>query len=114
VAVENKIEHGRRSFCLAVRALLSYLETMSMIDEDSVIRYRSAMKVPRIGSDDLVPDLGDVIETHQTITFEPYRVLHKLIFYSIIKLGKVIIGSTHSIEISRVNEIECSKKTANA
>ena len=90
VAIENGIEHGKRHFCLAIRALLNYLEATSIIDEDSLFRYRKAVRVPKTGSDDFIPDVDEVIETYQKITSESYRLLYKLILYSGIRLVEAV------------------------
>jgi intergrase/recombinase len=90
VAIENAIGHGKRHFCLAIRALLNHLEATSIIDEDSLFRYRMAIRVPKTGSDDFVPDVDEVVLTYQKITNESYRLLYKLIFYSGIRLIEAV------------------------
>jgi len=90
VRIENGIEHGRRHFCLAIRALLNYLETTNMIDDDSLFRYRRAIRVPKTGSDDFIPDVNEVIKTYQKTKLESYRLLYRLIFYSGIRLIEAV------------------------
>jgi len=82
VAIESQIERGRRNFCLAVRVLLNYLETTSMVDEDSLFRYRKAVRIPQTGSDDFVPETDYVAKTYGKIGCESYKIVYKLIFYS--------------------------------
>jgi intergrase/recombinase len=83
--IEN-VKKGKRQFSMGIRDLLKYLEAFSLIDEDSLIRYRKVVKIPKANTDNFVPDDEQVISALNKIEDKQYRLVYKLLVYSGIRL----------------------------
>jgi len=87
--IEN-VEKGRRQFCMDVRDLLKYFEFLNLFDENSLIRYRKVVKIPRANTDNFVPEDRKVVSAFNKIEDKNYRLVYKLLVYSGIRLREAV------------------------
>jgi intergrase/recombinase len=81
----DSIGAGQKHLGIAIRNFLNYLDEFSLIDEQSLAKYRKVIKVIRSGSDDYVPDIQQVIVAYAKIAPQ-YKTLFGLIYYSGIRV----------------------------
>jgi len=86
----NSVKKGKRQLCLGIRALLNFYETFNLMSEESLMKYRKVVKIPRTNSDDYIPEDSKVIEAFKKFEDERYRILFKLLAFSGIRLKEAI------------------------
>jgi len=62
----------------------------SLLDEESLIRYRKVVKIPRTNTDNFVPEDEQVISALNKIEDRKYRLAYKLLVYSGIRLREAV------------------------
>ena len=86
----NSVKKGKRQLCLGIRALLNFYEAFDLMSEESLMKYRKVVKIPRTNSDEYVPEDSKVIEAFRKFEDERYRILFKLLAFSGIRLKEAI------------------------
>ena len=86
----ESVEKGKRHFCMGIRDLLKYYEAFSLMDDESLIKYRKVVKIPRTNTDNFVPENVKVISAFSKVEDERYKILFKLLAYSGIRLREAI------------------------
>jgi len=83
-------EKGKRHFCMGIRDLLKYYEAFSLMDEESLIKYRKVVKIPKTNTDNYIPEDDKVILAFRKVEDERYKILFKLLVYSGIRLREAV------------------------
>jgi intergrase/recombinase len=80
--IVSKVKKGKRHLAVAIRAFLNFLEAFDLMDEESLIRYRKVVKVPRTTLDDYIPEDSKVISVFREFDDERYRKFFKFLAFS--------------------------------
>jgi len=86
----SSVKAGKRHLCMAIRDLLKFYEAFELMGEDSIMKYRKVVKIPRTNSDDYIPEDSKVIETFRKMEDERYRLVFKLLAFSGIRLREAV------------------------
>jgi len=86
----SSVEKGKRHLCMAVRDLLKFYDAFDLMNEESIMRYRKIIKIPRSNSDDYIPEDFKVIEAFRGIEDERYQLVYKLLAFSGIRLREAV------------------------
>jgi intergrase/recombinase len=89
------VEKGKRHFCMAIRDLLKYYETFSLMDEASLIKYRKVVKIPRTNIDNYIPEDEKVVLAFGKVNDERYKIFFKLLAFSGIRLREALYLLNH-------------------
>jgi len=88
--IYGRAESGRRSLSMSIRNYLNFLEEFSLMDEESLERYRKTVKVPRTGTDDYVPETSEVLRAFASFDMADYRLVFRLLFYSGVRVVEAV------------------------
>jgi len=86
----RKVEKGKRHFCVGLRNLLNFYEAFDLMSEESLMKYRKIVKLPKLNPDDYIPEDSKVIESFRKIEDERYRLVFKLLAFSGIRLREAV------------------------
>jgi len=86
----ERVEKGKRHFCMGIRDLLKYYEAFSLMDEESLIKYRKVVRIPKTNIDNFIPEDEKVILAFRKLNDERYRILYKLLVFSGIRLKEAV------------------------
>ncbi|ADB57527.1 integrase [Archaeoglobus profundus] len=86
----RKVEKGKRHFCVGLRNLLNFYEAFDLMNEESLMKYRKIVKIPKTNQDEYVPEDSKVIEVFRKFKDERYKILFKLLAFSGIRLREAL------------------------
>jgi len=89
-ALIETVEKGKRHLCMGIRDLLKYYEAFSLMDDESLTKYRKVVKIPRTNTDNFIPEDEKVILAFEKVEDERYRILFKLLAFSGIRLKEAV------------------------
>jgi len=86
----RRVEKGKRYFCVGLRNLLNFYEAFDLMGEESLIKYRKIVKIPKTNQDKYVPEDSKIIEVFRKFKDERYKILFKLLAFSGIRLREAL------------------------